>query len=143
MARKPKKKHILIPPTLKEAEDYVKLRNLSVNPKEFIEHYEDANPPWYKKNDEPVINWKHTMRAWHNRNIQRGKLPKCWCGKNGVYIAGYDNAGFPTWRCIDHKPQSKPALPKEMTANVFKSVPQDDKRSTSDKVNEQTIKLKG
>ena len=145
MARKPRK---FIPPTLDEIERYVKDEGLHFCPKDFIKHYEAADPPWtyYDRNgkQKPVRNWKHkALNVWEKIAIKSGHIHKCYCGRPGVYVAGYDDTGQAYFRCIDHKPQTKPIITKEQADRVFKPVLQADNRSLSDKRNEQLDKLKG
>lgn len=129
------------PPNLEQIEAYVKLRNLTVNPQKFLMHYEDSDPPWTNKPKkgqkvgEPVKNWKLTAQSWHFNNVSRADTHRCSCCSNyGVYVYK-DDTGLPYWRCIDHKLKKKPIVTKEQAIRILKIVPNEDKRSTSDKVN--------
>ena len=137
MAGKLKK---FVPPTLEQVEQYVKEKGLQVDPQFFCEYYEADN--WHSKG-EPVKSWKQKILTWHRKEMLKGKPKKCYCGKPGCYFAGHDDAGFPYFYCVEHKPKFKP-LPAGHPANTikFKPIPQADKRSVSDKVNEQKNKLK-
>ena len=127
------------PPNLEDIEAYVKLRNLSVNPQKFLMHYEDSDPPWTNKG-KPVKNWKLTAQSWHFNNMSRADTHRCSCCKNyGVYVYK-DDTGLPYWRCVDHNLKSRPIVTKEQSGRILKIVPED-KRSTSDKRNEQIEKL--
>lgn len=112
------------PPTLQMCEDYVRAKNLIVDPYIFFNYYE-ANE-WHYKDDKPVKRWKGAMWSWHSRELKRGSPHPCSrssCKKPGVYISGSDRDGHPYYYCIDHKPKVKPALPETLTKNVLKKVP--------------------
>jgi hypothetical protein len=129
------------PPNLEQIEAYVKLRNLSVNPRKFFLHYEDSDPPWTNKKGEPVRNWKLTAQSWHFNNMSRADTHRCSCCSNyGVYVYK-DDTGLPFWRCVDHKLKQKPIVSREQAGRILKIVPDKDNRSTSDKVNAQRKKL--
>lgn len=116
------------PPTLQELEAYAKLRNLAVNCADFLMHYEDSEPPWTKKPKkgqkvgEPVYNWKLTMQTWHRVQLERGGMPRCCksgCKLPAPYIIGKDRDGHPYRYCLDHRPQPKPAISKEMAEQAL------------------------
>ncbi len=109
------------PPTLDQLEAYIKLRNLSVNPRQFIMHYEDSDPPW-TNDGKPVKNWKLTAQSWHFNNLRRGETYKCYCGAVGVYTAGKDDTGQVAWRCIDHKPTQKPIVSPQQASRLLNVV---------------------
>jgi hypothetical protein len=117
-------------PTLQEVEAYCREKDLHVNPKTFIDHYEAAEPPWTyydrKGKQKPVRNWKQKiLNVWEDIALSNDKAYPCshgsWgsCKKPGVYPAGKDRDGHQLWRCIDHKPKPKP-LPAEHPANTIK-----------------------
>ena len=135
------------PPTLQQVEAYVKEKDLHFSPKAFIDHYEAADPPWtyYDRRDKqmPVKNWKQkALNVWEKIALESDKCHPCsygsWgsCKKPGVYTAGKDRDGHCLYRCIDHKPQSKPLPLPPQIIPIMKKVPQGDNRSKSDKVNE-------
>lgn len=115
-----------IPPTLQEAEDYVREKNLSVDPEWFINYFEAGE--WKDSNGKPVKNWKQKMWTLHRLQQGWGKPHTCshtWCKKQGIYIDGADRDGHPYYWCIDHKPKPKP-LPPEVAAiadRALKTVP--------------------
>jgi len=122
------------PPTLSQVEQYVKEKDLTVDPVFFLEYFTEGG--WTDSRGNKVLNWKLKMLTWDRANRRRGDVHKCYCGQTGVYIQGYDDTGFATWRCIDHKPKPKP-LPKEHIVNTikFKQVPEGNKESVSDRRN--------
>lgn len=108
-------------PTLQMCEDYVREKDLLVDPQFFFNYYE-ANE-WHDKDDTKVKRWKGKMWTWHRRELQRGGARPCGrsgCKKPGVYIHGQDRDGHPHYWCIDHKPIVKPVLPKSLTDGIFK-----------------------
>jgi hypothetical protein len=124
MSRKePKKKKSKA--TIEEVTAYVREKGYQVNPVDFVEHYEEADPPWTDRDGRPVRSWKQKLRTWHNFAMQHVGPRKCsWtgCKLPGVYIAGRDDTGFPCFRCVNHRPVYKPILPKEMTG-ILNPVP--------------------
>ena len=136
----------MTPPTLQQAEEYARLRNLAVDCNAFLMYYEDSEPPWTKKDGKPVSNWKLTMQTWHRVQLEHGGMPKCgysYCKQPGVYIMGKDRDGQPNRYCIDHRPGYK-RLPAEHIVNTikFKDVP-DGKVNVNNERNRQTKDLLG
>ncbi|KKM89587.1 hypothetical protein LCGC14_1247230 [marine sediment metagenome] len=125
------------PPTLDQLEAYIKLRNLSVNPRKFLMHYEDSEPPW-TNNGKPVKNWKLTAQSWHYNNMSRADTHICSMCKNyGVYVYK-DATGQAYWRCVDHKLKHKTFVSKE-TAD--KALPKTIKLHKVNKNNERNRQL--
>ena len=112
------------PPALEEVEQYAKEKNLCINPQDFIDHYEAAEPKWtyYDRNKklQHVRNWKQKALQWDKWNKQKGTFHRCFCGKPGVYLGGRDDTGLAYWRCIDHKPAYNPAIPNELAEKIIK-----------------------
>lgn len=127
------------PPTLEEVEKYVNKKDLFVDPAFFMEYFTEGN--WHDSQGKPVRNWKQKLLTWHRKRVETGRRCLCYCGKVGVYLAGYDDTGKPYFRCVNHKPNFKPSLPKEMTEGVLKTV-DEDTESVSNKTNIQIGKLK-
>ena len=98
------------PPTLEEVEDYVRAKNLNVDPGWWWNYFDAGD--WIKSNGKPVTSWKQTLWTHSKMNDERtGKRP-CHtqdCKGDGVYPDGHDRDGHPYYRCIDHKPAAKPA----------------------------------
>jgi len=129
------------PKTFEEVRDYIKTKNLCVEPEFFFDYFEAAD--WYDSKGKPVVSWKQKALTWHRMELEKiGKPHKCTfgnCPNPGVYVAGRDDAGYPYWRCIDHKPRYKPFLLEEYT-NVIKIVPNE--VDVNNRRNEEMRKLK-
>lgn len=132
-----------IPPTLQEAENYVREKALLVDPEWFINYYSAAD--WADSNGKSVKNWKQKMWALHRMQLGWGRPHKCsvgGCRGQGIYISGADRDGHPYYWCINHKPKPKPVSP-QVAALADKAlkpkVPRE--QSTSVKVNKQVRKL--
>jgi len=130
------------PKSFDEVEAYIIENDLCVDPIWFWKSFSVAG--WYDTNGKPVLSWK--QKLWNLNKLQKswGKAHPChqsYCKKTGIYEGGNDRDGHPYYWCADHRPKRKPVLPKEMTNNVLKVVPEGDNRSTSDKVNEQKKKV--
>ena len=130
-----------IPPTLKQVEDYVREKNLLVDPDFFVTYYDAGD--WHDKFDDPVKNWKQKLLTWHRKALERGEKRPCrvqGCKGFGVYPAGKDRDGHPYYRCINHKPpEEKASLPKDMTDSL--QVVKFPVVNVNDKRNEQRKKL--
>ena len=64
------------PPTLEEVRQYVKEKNLNIDPDYFFNYYDSDN--WMKGNSrnskkEPMKNWKQTAISWDKREKKRDK----------------------------------------------------------------------
>ena len=98
----------------------------------------------YWKNFKTWINnrcWEETKGVSQKRgNVDQKKCNYSGCSEIGVYFAK-DDTGQDYWRCEKHKSGWTPSLPKELTDNTLKTVTGKDKRSLSDKQNEQKNKL--
>ncbi len=130
-----------IPPTLKQAEDYVREKNLSVDPEWFINYFE-AND-WKDSNNKIVKSWKQKMWTLHRMQQNWSRPHKCQiCGKPGVYIKGYGTDGFPYFTCIDHKPKPKPVPEQIKTIETLKTKIVKEKDLAKES-NEQVRKLLG
>ena len=126
------------PPTLQQVIEYCQEKQLAVDPEWFYNYFEAGD--WIDSKGSPVKSWKQKLWTHHRMQLERGGMPKCgygYCKKPGVYIIGKDRDGHPYRYCIDHKPQPKP-LPAEHPAHTikFKKVPDGNKQSKSDRVNE-------
>jgi len=134
------------PPTLEEIEQYVAEKKLCIDPKFFLEFFEEGN--WHDSRGNPVKNWKQKILTWHRQQIDRGGAHRCShgsygsCKNPGVYPVGKDRDGHPLYRCIKHKPIEKPVLPKNMTENLLKVVP-DGTIDVNNERNKQLKRLKG
>jgi len=129
------------PPTIEELEQYVKDKNLTVDPEFFLTYFTEGE--WIDTNGKPVRNWKLKILTWNRMNLERGAPHKCSygsCKRPGVYIAGKDRDGHPYYRCIDHKPQPKP-LPAHLVPKM-KTVPEHNV-NINDERNRLTAALKG
>ncbi|KKN78840.1 hypothetical protein LCGC14_0346120 [marine sediment metagenome] len=138
-------------PTLDQLESYARLRNLAVNCADFLMHYEDSDPPWTKKpkkgqkQGDPVYNWKLTMQTWHRVQLERGGMPKCsksGCKLPGAYIIGKDRDGHPYRYCLDHRPQAKPGISKEMAGEALPNTIKLHSVNKNNRRNELTKQLK-
>lgn len=63
-----------VPPTIEEVREYVKEKNLNIDPDYFYNYYESDN--WMKGNSrnsekKPMKNWKQTAIAWSKREKKR------------------------------------------------------------------------
>ena len=56
-------------PTLKEIADYIKDKNLVVNPKDFYEYFEAGN--WIDSKGNKVKNWKQKILTWNNHSSKQ------------------------------------------------------------------------
>lgn len=125
------------PPTLSQVTEYCKEKQLAVDPEWFYNFFDCAN--WIDSNGKEVKSWKQKLWTHHRMQLERGGMPRCCqsgCKCPGVYIIGKDRDGHPYRYCIDHKPQPKPLPLPDNIIPIMKQVPQGDKRSKSDKVNE-------
>jgi len=136
------------PPLLAEIEDYVRAKNLAVDPKFFYEFFTEGEPQWVDSLGHPVRNWKQKILTWHRHKLEKDGAHRCShgcygsCHKPGVYPAGRDRDGHPLFLCIDHKPREQPILPPSITKGLlqdvcYKSVNINDER------NRQIAALKG
>ena len=128
----------MTPPTLQEAEAYVKLRNLSVDITQFLMHYEDSEPAWTNKNGKPIKNWKLTMQTWHFGNMRRADTHRCsyvGCKAYGVYVYK-DDCSYPFWRCVEHKRKLKPFISKAKADEVLPRTIKLEKINKNNRVNE-------
>jgi len=126
------------PKTIEEVEAYISEKRLNVDPKFFWDFYEAAD--WYDSLGKPVLSWKQKVLTWNRKQLEQGKRHRCtYCGckKPGVYIAGRDDTGMASWRCVDHKPGFRPAMP-DMT-KAFRTVPSE--VNVNDERNRQTKEL--
>ncbi len=114
-----------IPPLLAEIEDYVRVKNLAVDPKFFLEFFTEGEPQWVDSRGNPVRNWKQKILTWHRQKIEKDGAHRCrhsCCRKPGVYPAGRDRDGHPLFDCIDHKPIEQPVLPPSITKGLLRDV---------------------
>ena len=63
---KGKSKRIL-PTSLQEVQDYVKAKNLNVNPALFYNYFTEGN--WIDSKGNPVKNWKQKILTWNNNQL--------------------------------------------------------------------------
>lgn len=126
------------PPTIEEVIEYVKEKGYQVDVKKFMEYYTESG--WLDRDGKPFRSWKQKIIAVWNKPGGRKLCRFSGCKGYGVYTST-DDTGQVCWWCEDHKPRRKLRLPTEMAGNLLKSVPDKDKRSTSDKRNEQKNKL--
>ena len=112
------------PKTIQEVEAYIQQRGLWICPEEFWNWGEAED--WYRGDGKPVRSWKRTLLTWHSFEIKRrGKPNRCsvsLCKNPGVYTSGQDDTGQIRFRCIQHKPDHVPSLPRGII-DVFHSVP--------------------
>jgi hypothetical protein len=114
------------PPTVDEVRAYAHEKGLlRVDPQEFVDYFEDGEPPWHDSTGKPVKNWKQKLRTWESFARRRGEPQhKCRiCPGYGVYTST-DDAGQQYWLCEEHKPQHRKVLPDELTDVC--GVPKDD-----------------
>jgi len=131
-------KRKFIPPTIEEVIKYVKEKGYNVDVKKFMEYY--AESAWHDRDGKPVQNWKQKIIAVWNKPGGQKKCRSLNCKAIGIYTST-DDTGQICWWCEEHKQGWTPAIPKELTENVLKVMPSKNKRSLSDKQNEQKNKL--
>ena len=98
------------PPTLEMVEDYVRAKNLNVDPNWWWNYFEAGD--WHNKYGKPVLSWKQTLWTHHRCNMERVGHKPCkvrGCKGHGVYVDGKDHDGHPYYKCINHKPTAEPA----------------------------------
>ena len=66
-ARTPKK---FIPPTLEEVKAYCQENNLSVNPSDFYNYFNDTG--WIDSKGQKVVSWKGKIRTWEKYQTKGG-----------------------------------------------------------------------
>jgi len=116
------------PKSVEEIREYIKAKNLCVDPDFFWEYFAEAD--WHDSKGNPVLSWKQKLLTWHREQIKKARPPKCTepnCRRYGVYVDGYDYDGHPYLKCVIHKPKFTPVLPAELTNNVLKTVPKDNR----------------
>jgi hypothetical protein len=62
--------------TLIELKEYIESNNLKVDAQTFYDYYDSSD--WIKSNGMPVVNWKGTVRTWHNKNVKDEPEPEIY-----------------------------------------------------------------
>lgn len=75
-------------PTLEEVKSYAAEMNMNINPVTFYEYYQGKK--WFKKNGEPVKNWKLTMCRWSANEIEPKQKAAEEQAKNSFQQNTYD-----------------------------------------------------
>lgn len=52
-------------PSFEEVRDYVEEKGLQMDPEAFFDYYSESN--WIKKNGQPIVDWKASVRTWARR----------------------------------------------------------------------------
>lgn len=68
---KKKNKKKFIPPTLEEVREYVELKGLKINPKNFIDFFTESN--WIDTKGKKVTSWKLKILTWNSYESVSGK----------------------------------------------------------------------
>lgn len=62
-----KKEKPFIKPSREEVQEYIVQESLSINANSVMSYYDKQN--WVKKNGQPVVNWKSTIKNWNRPTI--------------------------------------------------------------------------
>ena len=63
-----------IKPTLQEVTDYCRERNNTIDPQDFLDHYEVNG--WVQGRGKPIKSWKACVRTWENQRREETKPPE-------------------------------------------------------------------
>ena len=84
-----RKKEGFVPPTLEEVEEYVRQRNSSVDPQQFLDYFSVSG--WIDSKGNPVRNWKQKLITWENGNGRKRNNGDASKGTKKQFSIHYDN----------------------------------------------------
>lgn len=105
-------------PSFEEVRDYVEEKGLQMDPEAFFDYYSESN--WIKKNGQPIVDWKASVRTWARREKEFQKSGNGT--KPVIEPPKYKEFEKEEWEKDDFKAAQMPDSIRASVNKIFKEV---------------------